>query len=257
MSDDQFEVSRRGLSLEHDRLSAPEEYEISPVLDHGYLGLVEGWGADERIIEAARMSTGGGFNGWEADRRLLEYLYTDRHSTPFEMAGAVFEIRAPIMVFREWHRHRTQSYNEMSARYIPLPDDNYVPSAANVLVRAEAARASRNKQARAATDAVLDSEGCKRWLAALSLAYESGQQAYTLGLSLGVPKELARLSVAVGRYSVMRASANLRNWLAFMTLRSDPKAQEEIRVYAREVGVRLGLMFPRTFALFSKTGRGP
>lgn len=75
-----------------------------PVLDHGSVSLVESWGSDERIIEAARMSTGKGFQGWDKDEKLLRYLYTHHHMTPFEMAGAIFEVKAPIFVFREWHR---------------------------------------------------------------------------------------------------------------------------------------------------------
>src|SRR6185503_21212421 len=103
------------------------------VLDHGYVKLIETWGSDERIIEAARMSTNKGFLGWgteekPGDEKLLKYLYEHKHHTPFEMAGMIIEVQAPIFVFREWHRHRTQSYNELSARYTPLPDVNYVPS---------------------------------------------------------------------------------------------------------------------------------
>ena len=103
------------------------------LLDHGYLSLVETWGSDERIVEAARMSTGKGFLGWgtadaPGDEKLLKFLSDNAHATPFEMAGLIVEVQAPIMVFREWHRHRTQSYNEMSARYTPLPDVNYLPS---------------------------------------------------------------------------------------------------------------------------------
>jgi thymidylate synthase (FAD) len=103
------------------------------VLDSGYVDFIESWGSDERIIEAARMSTAKGFNGWgtpeaPGDEKLLAYLYNNNHATPFEMAGMVIEVKAPIFVFREWHRHRTQSYNEMSTRYVPLPDENYIPS---------------------------------------------------------------------------------------------------------------------------------
>jgi len=83
------------------------------VLDHGYIKLVESWGSDERIIEAARMSTEKGFLGWgtpekPGDEKLLGYLYKNKHMTPFEMSGWIIEVQAPIFVFREWHRHRTQ-----------------------------------------------------------------------------------------------------------------------------------------------------
>jgi hypothetical protein len=112
------------------RQSDAREYEEMLQANRGlsYVQAIEGWGRDERIIEAARMSTGKGFQGWDTDAKLLAFLYNNKHATPFEMAGLVIEVKAPIFVFREWHRHRTQSYNEMSARYIPLPDENYVPT---------------------------------------------------------------------------------------------------------------------------------
>src|ERR1700722_1823180 len=119
------------------------------ILDFGYLAVVESWGSDERIVEAARMSTGKGFNGWgptkegnPGDEKLLRFLYENAHATPFEMAGVVIEVQAPIFVFREWHRHRTQSYNEMSARYTPLPDVNYIPTVDRLLINSKS-----NKQA--------------------------------------------------------------------------------------------------------------
>ena len=97
------------------------------VLDHGYVRFIEAYGSDQAVIEDARMSTNKGFQGWEKDAKLLKYLYDHKHMTPFEGSGMKIEIVAPIFVFREWQRHRTQSYNEMSARYTPLPDVNYVP----------------------------------------------------------------------------------------------------------------------------------
>jgi thymidylate synthase (FAD) len=219
------------------------------VLDYGYVKAIEGWGRDESIIEAARMSTGKGFQGWESDQKLLAFLYNNKHATPFEMAGLVIEVKAPIFVFREWHRHRTQSYNEMSARYIPLPDQNYVPTAAIILERIAAAGA--NKQARGATDRVPTEQEVEKWLDELQDAYEVAESTYQRGLSLGIPKEIARSTVPVGRYSRMRASANLRNWLAFLTLRMAPNAQWEIRQYAYAVDQIIADRFPRTWELFN------
>ena len=101
---------------------------MTAVLDHGYVRLVETWGSDERIVEAARMSTGGGFRGWPQDEKLLRYLWDHKHASPFEMAGFVVEVKAPLFVFREWHRHRTQSYNELSGRYVAMPDQRPITS---------------------------------------------------------------------------------------------------------------------------------
>jgi thymidylate synthase (FAD) len=219
-----------------------------PVLDHGHVTLIESWGSDERVIEAARMSTGKGFQGWDTDAKLLAYLYEHKHATPFEMAGMVIEVKAPIFVFREWHRHRTQSYNEMSARYIPLPDENYRPTVQRILT---GAAPTGNRQA-AGTVEPAGLPQMQGWLGELEKLYAHAQAVYEGGLALGVPKELARLPVPVARYSRMRASANLRNWLAFLTLRMAPAAQWEIRQYANAVGRVVSERFPRTFELFAK-----
>lgn len=223
------------------------------LLDHGYIEFIEDWGYglskenEAGIIEAARMSTGKGFEGWKKDMRLLTYLYEHKHMTPFEMAGMTIEVQAPIFVFREWHRHRTQSYNEMSARYIPLPDVNYVPS-----IQRLKTFGGTNKQAQGTTP-LADDQVLERWLLRLQDVYGACQRVYEDGLNLGVPKELARLPVPVARYTRMRASANLRNWLAFLTLRMDPAAQWEIRQYANILGKALiATSFPRTWELFCK-----
>lgn len=217
------------------------------VLDHGHVELVESYGSDERIIEAARMSTGKGFKGWPGDEKLLAYLWANKHHTPFEMAGVVIEVQAPIFVFREWHRHRTQSYNEMSARYEPLPDVNYVPTVERLMLHA----GGSNKQAGTVKGSVeLTEVRAEDFRAELIHSYHRAQFLYEGALASGVPKELARVHLPVGRYSRMRASANLRNWLAFLTLRKHPAAQWEIRQYAIAVHSILSELFPRTLSLF-------
>ena len=259
------------------------------VLDHGYVRLVETWGSDERLIEAARMSTAKGFEGWgpfncpecghlpasdrinlqgtplgkngckkcrgrgyvDGDEKLLAFLWNNNHATPFEMGGLIVEVQAPIFVFREWHRHRTQSYNEMSARYVPLPDVCYLPDANDAVARSEAA-SSKDKQAGLVEDAELLTLD-----AALSLLAEEAdllvmvEDLYQRKLKAGFTKELARTHLTVSRYSRMRASANLRNWLGFLTLRADPKAQQEIRQYAFAVAKLIEQAFPRTHGLWN------
>jgi thymidylate synthase (FAD) len=243
------------------------------ILDYGYVELVETWGSEERIIEAARMSTGKGFLGWgpnpcpmcevdgrsveqcvakvHGDEKLLRYLHENAHATPFEMAGAIVEVKAPIFVFREWHRHRTQSYNEMSARYTSLPDENYVPTVERLMVNSKS-----NKQAGTVKGAAelteKDAEGFRE---SLRMTYSLCEDLYQKALASGVPKELARVHLPVGRYSRMRASANLRNWLAFLTLREAPGAQWEIRQYAGALHTILKTHFPRTLALHEEGKR--
>ena len=224
------------------------------VLDHGSVKFIEAWGADYRIIEAARMSTDKGFVDWEHDAKLLSFLYRNKHMTPFEIGGMVLEIKAPIFVFREWHRHRTQSYNEMSARYIPLPNENYLPDAENAVARSEKAAAATNRQA-AGTGKILTLAVALTDLVNLLNTYDQCQAQYDQMLDHGWPKELARLPVPVARYSRMRASANLRNWLQFMELRMAAGAQQEIRLFANAVAKFVELQFPKTFALFSENSK--
>lgn len=251
------------------------------VLDHGYLHVVEYWGSDQRIIESARMSTDKGFLGWgpkcetcscnvgytagqehcnqcggklkSGDEKLLRYLYEHKHSTPFEFAGLTIEVQAPIMVFREWHRHRTQSYSEMSARYVQMPDLHYVPSVERIVA---SARKSGNKQASGGGKLRIlnhDEEASAKYIRQLIQAEQQRIYLfYTDMISWGVSKEVARLDTPVSRYSRMRATANLRNWLAFMTLRMAPDAQFEIRQYAWCVADAIKSLFPRTYELFNE-----
>jgi len=224
------------------------------VLDHGYVEYIEAWGMgrdgttdfEVGIIEAARQSTQGSFRGWGDDHKLLKFLHDNGHATPFEFAGLVVEVQAPIFVFREWHRHRTQSYNEMSARYTPLPDLHYLPSFQNLAERGVAA--AQNKQASGV--APFDETAASEWYAEVSDFYAEAELLYKQALAAGVPKELARITMPVGHYSRMRASANLRNWLAFLTLRMAPNAQWEIRQYAEAVGQCIQRAFPETWRLF-------
>lgn len=238
------------------------------VLDHGYVKYIESWGKGEAggfeksqgarifddyergIIEAARQSTQGSFRGWEKDEKLLGYMFQHQHSSPFEFAGMVIEVQAPIFVFREWHRHRTQSYNEMSARYTPLPDLYYVPDRERCLMTQE-----KNKQAQGKTGSALIDRDVIGWLNGLRRFYEQAEIFYQFGLNLGIPKELARVCMPVGHYTRMRASANLRNWLAFLTLRMHPDAQWEIRQFANVVGKIISESFPRTWKLFSENSQ--
>lgn len=230
------------------------------VLDHGYVEVIEAWGGGREgqvdynefeagIIEAARQSTQGSFRGWDKDGKLLKYLFDSNppHATPFEFAGMAIEIQAPIFVLREWHRHRTQSYNEMSARYAPLPDLYYLPTAERFNVVLDNQNTS-NKQAQGT--APVTREALNRWWDTLDAFYKLAEANYKTALAEGIPKELARLSMPVGHYTRQRASANLRNWLGFLTLRQSPHAQWEIRQYADAVGQCIRAYFPQTWKLF-------
>jgi thymidylate synthase (FAD) len=256
--------------MKSENLATPQ---VIKILDHGFVKLIDVMGSDQSIIEAARESTDKGFLGWGpicakcdkkieymadrcgwcgngtykgGDEKLLTYLYENRHDTPFEMAEMIIQVQAPIFIFREWHRHRTQSYNEMSARYTPMPDVNYKPSVERCLMVS-----GQNRQAgRAEGAGELTHEKAIHWLERVGETYALSQAVYQEGLDLGIPKEIARIPVPVGRYSRMRAKANLRNWLGFLTLRADQAAMWELRQYAYAVGYILSKEFPRTWDLF-------
>ena len=222
------------------------------LLDHGFVRFVEDWGygdakiAEAGIIEAARQSTQGTFRGWERDEALLRYLYEHKHDSPFEFAGMILEIRAPIMVFREWHRHRTQSYNEMSARFTELPMLYYTPAIERLM---NGKQASKNKQG--SVEGFTREEAFKLQ-GDIIYSCEQSRLSYKRLLAAGLARELARGVLPVFWYSQMRVCANLRNWLAFLTLRMHPEAQWEIRMYANAVAELIAEQFPRTYALFEE-----
>lgn len=184
------------------------------------------------------------------DEKLLKYLWEHKHQTPFEMAGFTIEVQAPIMVFREWHRHRVPfGYNEMSARYTPLPDLNYIPTIERLMINSKGS----NKQAGTIKGAEeLTEHKARTFQDSLKQVYQDQQALYEWALESGVPKELARIHLPVGRYSKMRATSNLRGWLNFLALRMPETAQWEIRQYANAVGDIVKELFPKTWELFKK-----
>lgn len=183
-----------------------------------------------------------GIKGQPRDLSLLEFLMANRHATPFEMGEIVIEVKAPIMVFREWHRHRTQSYNEFSARYAQMPNHHYVPSLERVQKQSKT-----NKQGSGdafpeafATEAISD----------LRNEQEQVYQNYDRLVRAGVAKEVARINTPVARYSRMRAKTDVRNWLGFLSLRMERSAQWEIQQYALAVAKIIHEIFPRTYEMF-------
>jgi len=167
------------------------------------------------------------------------------------MAGLTIEVQAPIFVFREWHRHRVPfGYNELSARYTPMPNLNYVPTVERCMMGG--GHVTRQAGTVEWSEPLTD-EAAENWLSKLEWLYRQCEDVYQEGLKIGIPKELARLAVPVGRYSRMRATGNLRGWLAFCKLRMASTAQWEIRQYANFVGQLLSEHFPRTWAVSQET----
>ena len=196
------------------------------VLDHGHVRLVDHMGDDMSVVRSARVSYDAvPRTGEDAgkDEKLINYLMRNGHTSPFEAVTLTFDVKAPIFVFRQWHRHRTWSFNEVSARYTELPAEFYIPAAEHLTTQA-----SGNKQMRS-QDQVDD---VKKALGLMIAQNEMAFQTYKTLIHAGVARELARSVLPVATYSQMFATVNLHNLFRFLTLRLHEHAQYEIRVYA-------------------------
>ena len=189
------------------------------------------------IVEAARQSRQGTFRGWKLDERLLRYLWRHQHGTPFEFAGAIFEVEAPIFVARQWFRHRVFSFNEASARYGDLPTATYSPTLERLR------RAARSKQQKGKDVAEPDLESAEQ---VIIDGNEAAVGAVQDAIGNGAPYELARLPGPVSQYTYFRVAGNLRAWLGFLDQRLHPHAQHEMRSYAECIEITLACQFPRT-----------
>lgn len=196
------------------------------VLDHGFVRLIDSMGSDLSIVRAARVSYDAAWRAGEnegSDRRLIRYLWRNAHTTPFESVTFTFEVKAPIFVFRQWHRHRTWSFNELSARYRELPEEFYVPDPDKI-----GAQSTTNKQGRTHEPV----EGASDLALMMRRANAGAFEAYHRLLEFGVSREIARSVLPVATYSHMFSTVSLLNLLRFLALRCDAHAQYEIRVYA-------------------------
>lgn len=221
-----------------------------PVLDHGFIRLEASLASDLDPVNAARVSFGGRRRELDdRDRGLVNFLARDRHGSPFEHSFFRFEVKAPIFVFREWHRHRIGiAINEQSGRYMRLEREFYVPIESDFRVqlgkpgayyferdeeeqRTQAAREKMNKVCNEAFDA------------------------YEQMLGDGVAKEIARIVLPVNTYSTMWYSMNPRSLMSFLSLRNAPNAQSEIRQYAEVMEDIASKVMPATFESFVKHGR--
>ncbi len=211
-------------------------YEPLPVLDHGFVRVVDYMGDDAAIVQAARVSYGKGTRQVSQDRGLIRYLMRHRHTTPFEMCEIKFHVKLPIFVARQWIRHRTANVNEYSARYSIMEDEFYIPDAAHL-----AAQSIANRQGR---EASLSSADAKRVLSILREDSATTFRHYEEMLNeridgsvvdpnrKGLARELARMNLTLNVYTQWYWKIDLFNLLHFLSLRADPHAQYEIRAYA-------------------------
>ena len=203
------------------------EPQTTPVLDKGFVRLVDVMGDDRRIVQAARVSYGEGTKTVREDAALIDYLMRHRHTSPFEMVEFTFHVKAPIFVTRQWFRHRTASVNEISARYSVLKDEFYEAEPDELRAQSEL-----NKQI---GEGELPAEAAEKAARLLAGAEREAYAHYQKLLELGVAREQARSVLPVGIYTEFYWKQDLHNLLHFLKLRLDHHAQAEIRAYARAV----------------------
>ncbi|MEO0623523.1 MAG: FAD-dependent thymidylate synthase [Pseudomonadota bacterium] len=204
--------------------------EAIPVLDHGFVRVVDYMGDDAAVVQAARVSYGAGTKTVRDDEGLIRYLMRHWHSTPFEMCSIKLHVKLPIFVARQWIRHRTASVNEISARYSVLDREFYIPAP-----DALAAQSVSNRQGRGA---VLEGTDAERVLAILGEEAARTYGHYEEMLDedgIGLARELARMSLPANIYTQWYWKTDLHNLFHFLRLRADPHAQMEIRAYAEAI----------------------
>lgn len=211
-----------------------------PVLDHGFVALVDYMGGDESIERAARVSYGYGTRKRSATRGLVRYLRRHRHTTPSEMVELKFHCAMPMFVARQWIRHRTASVNEYSARYSLMPLLFYTPKPGDF-----ALQSTQNNQGRQgeAASAELYADAVRRWNA----LREDSAGAYSWMLEQDVARELARIDLPLSTYTQWYWKIDLHNLLHFLSLRVDPHAQFEIQAFARVMAGMLKRVAPLTY----------
>ena len=213
-----------------------------PVLDHGFVALIDYMGNDAAIVQAARISYGKGTKSARDDRGLIRYLMRHRHTTPFEMVEMKFLVRLPIFVARQIIRHRTASVNEYSARYSVLSDDFFVPTLAAIQGQSET-----NKQGRTGQ---IDAKSAKEFQKRIAQVNQQSLDTYHWALEKGVARELARLVLPVNSYTEWYWKIDLHNFLHFLTLRLDPHAQPETRAFATAMYSLVQDLCPVAFEAF-------
>lgn len=226
-------------------------FEPIPILDHGFIRVIDYMGDDSSVVQAARVSYGRGTKQVSEDRGLIRYLLRHRHTTPFEMAEIKLHVKLPIFVARQWIRHRTASVNEYSARYSVLDKEFYVPLPDNL-----AAQSTSNRQGRGET---LEGPEAARVLEILRGDAEISYAHYVEMLNddgvsamegQGLARELARMNLPLSFYTQWYWKINLHNFMNFLRLRCDPHAQYEIRVYADAMLDLMRKWVPLTYEAF-------
>jgi thymidylate synthase (FAD) len=250
-------------ALRHDQKSTRRDvapgieqilYDAIPVLDHGFIRVIDYMGTDSAIVQAARVSYGTGTKKVNEDAGLINYLMRHRHTTPFEMCEIKFHIKLPIFIARQWIRHRTANVNEYSGRYSIMDKEFYIPAPEQL-----AAQSKSNRQGRGD---VLEGAEAARVLQLLkddsTRAYEHYEEMLNEDVAgnvlkegkTGLARELARMNLSLNFYTQWYWKVDLHNLLHFLSLRADAHAQYEIRVYADAMLDIVKAWLPITYAAF-------
>ena len=240
------------------RVTAPELekilYDAIPILDHGFIRVVDYMGDDTSVVQSARVSYGKGTKKVSTDSGLIKYLMRHWHSTPFEMCEIKYHVKLPIFIARQWIRHRTANVNEYSARYSILDKEFYLPAVENL-----AAQSQSNRQGRGD---VLSGDQAKKVLDLLKKDAEQTYDNYETMLNerydgsvidkkqVGLARELARMNLTLNTYTQWYWKTDLLNLMNFLRLRADHHAQYEIRAYADVMLDTLKRWVPTTYEAF-------
>lgn len=221
-------------------------YLAHPVLDHGFVRVIDYMGDDAAIVQAARVSYGAGTKHVQNDEGLIRYLMRHWHSTPFEMCEVKLHVKLPVFVARQWIRHRTANVNEYSARYSILDREFYIPAPENLAAQSTVNNQGRGEVLQGAEAArvleLLKSDANRAYDHYEAMLSQEGQQ--------GLARELARMNLPANIYTQWYWKVDLHNLFHFLRLRADPHAQYEIRVYAEAIAAAVKDWVPLAWAAF-------
>jgi len=246
----QQNTTKRVTALELEKIL----YEAIPVLDHGFIRVVDYMGDDTSIVQSARVSYGKGTKKVSTDSGLIKYLMRHWHSTPFEMCEIKYHVKLPIFIARQWIRHRTANVNEYSARYSILDKEFYLPEPKHL-----AAQSKNNRQGRGD---IIEGDQAKQVLELLKNDAEKTYNDYEMMLNerydgtiidekkVGLARELARMNLTLNTYTQWYWKIDLLNLMNFLRLRADDHAQYEIRAYAEAMLETVKKWVPITYEAF-------
>ena len=240
------------------RVTSPELekvlYEAIPVLDHGFIRVIDYMGDDSSIVQSARVSYGKGTKKVSTDEGLIKYLMRHRHSTPFEMCEIKYHVKLPIFIARQWIRHRTANVNEYSARYSILDKEFYLPAKEQLAAQSQSNRQGRGDvlQGKQAEDVlnILKDDATRTYDNYEKLLNERFDGTKIDENKVGLARELARMNLTLNTYTQWYWKTDLLNLLNFLFLRADNHAQYEIRVYADKMLDTVKKWVPITYQAF-------